>query len=69
MKREYTGKFKVGDKVNAIGDEEDFSVWRNATIVEVDHSFQSYPYSCICDHYGDQWGLFSENELELAEAE
>lgn len=67
--REYTGKFKVGDIVNAILDPDvpDFLLWKNAKIVGVLTDFKAFPYVCTCEHYGEMEGLFAEDELELAE--
>lgn len=62
-------KFKVGDKVNAITTYEgdDFTAWQNATVIKVDEKFKLFPYTVVCDHYGqDEPGLFRECELEFA---
>lgn len=67
--REYTGKFKVGDIVNAITDSDipDFVFWKKAKIVGVVTASKAFPYVCTCEHYGEMEGLFAEDELELAE--
>lgn len=59
-------KFKVGDKVNCILTEEGFVEWQNATVTAVDPTWKSFPYTCICDAYPGEEGLFAEKELELA---
>lgn len=62
-------KFKVGDKVNCVRTEDaGFAEWQNCTVVEVHRNAYKFKYSCICPRYGLEQGLFSEDELELAEA-
>lgn len=58
-------KFKVGDKVNCILTEDGFSEWKNATITKVDQGGFKYPYTCKCEFYGEEEGIFEEFELEL----
>lgn len=57
-------KFKVGDKVNCTVEREGFSEWKNATIIKVEEG--AFPYRCTCEYYGEEEGLFAEDELELA---
>lgn len=58
-------KFKVGDTVNCIVEDEGFVDWINAKVIAVFPN-SLYPYECTCDRYPDETGIFRENELEFA---